>query len=80
MKKFTMENSTSSNNTNGIGGNYMMKDSSQSTSTSPDSTKDVKKWLRLAVVFFYLLSVSLASIILAIYYIVFWDATEVYAT
>lgn len=66
-------------NTNGVGSNYMMKDSTQSTSGSNENSKDVKKWLRLAVVFFYLISVSLASIVLAIYYIVFWDAKVVYA-
>lgn len=41
--------------------------------------KDAKKWIRLAVVFLYLISVSLASIVLATYYILFWDAKDVYA-
>lgn len=47
--------------------------------TGPAQGKDLKKWLRLAVVFLYLISVSLPSIVLATYYILFWDAKEVYA-
>lgn len=75
-----MDPPTPSSNSNGIGGDYMMKETSQSTSTANESgSKDVKKWVRLAVVFLYLISVSLASIVLATYYIVFWDAKEVYA-
>jgi len=57
--------------------NYMMTNRQQSN--GPAETRDVKKWIRLAVVIFYLLSVSLASIVLATYYILFWDAKEVYA-
>ena len=74
-----MDHSASSNNTNGINGNFMKEASQPTAGATSDTSKDVRKWLRLAVVFFYLLSVSLASIVLAIYYIVFWDATVVYA-
>ncbi|VDO04373.1 unnamed protein product [Rodentolepis nana] len=37
--------------------------------------KNNKKWLRLATVFVYVISVSLAAIILAIYYSIFWKPT-----
>ncbi|XP_070578059.1 putative transmembrane protein INAFM2 [Ptychodera flava] len=36
------------------------------------SMKTNKKWVRLATVFAYVLSVSLAAIVLAIYYSFFW--------
>ncbi|CDS37063.1 hypothetical protein EmuJ_000429500 [Echinococcus multilocularis] len=37
--------------------------------------KNNKKWLRLATVFVYVISVSLAAIVLAIYYSIFWKPT-----
>lgn len=73
-----MDHGSAATDTNGIGGNYMMKEAGHLNSGN-ESNKDVKRWIRLAVVFFYLISVSLASIVLAIYYIVFWDAKSVYA-
>ncbi len=37
------------------------------------ASKTNKKWVRLATVFAYVLSVSLAAIVLAIYYSVMWN-------
>ncbi|VDD81241.1 unnamed protein product [Mesocestoides corti] len=37
--------------------------------------KNNKKWVRLATVFVYVISVSLAAIVLAIYYSIFWKPT-----
>uniref|UniRef100_A0A8C4WUS3 InaF motif containing 2 n=1 Tax=Eptatretus burgeri TaxID=7764 RepID=A0A8C4WUS3_EPTBU len=37
------------------------------------AAKTNKKWVRLATVFAYILSVSLAAIVLAVYYCVFWQ-------
>lgn len=51
--------------------------SSPSFSSSSQS-RDAKKWTRFAVVVLYLLSVSLAAIFLATYYMLFWDAEQVY--
>ncbi|XP_077996375.1 putative transmembrane protein INAFM2 [Glandiceps talaboti] len=42
------------------------------------SMKTNKKWVRLATVFAYVLSVSLAAIILAIYYSFFWKGEVAY--
>uniref|UniRef100_A0A3B3S916 InaF motif containing 2 n=1 Tax=Paramormyrops kingsleyae TaxID=1676925 RepID=A0A3B3S916_9TELE len=41
------------------------------------TAKDNKKWVRLATVLAYVLSVSLAAIILAIYYSLIWKPTSV---
>uniref|UniRef100_A0A8C5N8T7 InaF motif containing 2 n=1 Tax=Gouania willdenowi TaxID=441366 RepID=A0A8C5N8T7_GOUWI len=40
------------------------------------AAKTNKKWVRLATVFAYVLSVSLAAIILAIYYSLIWKPTS----
>lgn len=37
-----------------------------------------KKWVKLATVIGYLMTVSLAAIVLSIYYSLFWDAKVVY--
>ncbi|XP_077997228.1 uncharacterized protein LOC144450481 [Glandiceps talaboti] len=42
------------------------------------SMKTNKKWVRLATVFAYVLSVSLAAIVLAIYYSFFWKGQVPY--
>uniref|UniRef100_W5NMF8 InaF motif containing 2 n=2 Tax=Lepisosteus oculatus TaxID=7918 RepID=W5NMF8_LEPOC len=44
------------------------------------AAKTNKKWVRLATVFAYVLSVSLAAIILAIYYSLIWKPTSASAT
>jgi len=41
-----------------------------------NSVKTNKKWIRLATVFAYVLSVSLVAIVLAIYYSFFWQASD----
>ena len=75
---WVMDSSNSSKNSNGIGSNYMMSGKVHQPNGAAEN-RDAKKWIRLAVVFLYLISVSLASIVLATYYIVFWDAKQVYA-
>lgn len=66
-------------NRNGTGVNTSMTGGKSSSSLGGSSeSRDVKKWTRLAVVVLYLLSVSLAAIFLATYYMVFWDAKQVY--
>ncbi|KAF6024021.1 hypothetical protein EB796_017680 [Bugula neritina] len=66
---------TTTNNVNGLNSNHKKAQigPTDSHSSMLANDKDVKKWYRLAVVFLYLVSVSLASIVLAIYYVVFWD-------
>lgn len=65
---------------NGTGANMGMTGGGFSSSSLGGSSesRDIKKWTRFAVVVLYLLSVSLAAIFLATYYMVFWDAKQVY--
>lgn len=41
------------------------------------ASKSNKKWVRLATVLAYILAVSLAAIVLAIYYSVLWEPTDI---
>ena len=49
-------------------------DKNKQTKTTTSNAN--KKWIRLATVVTYVIAVSLAAIILAIYYSVFWDPSK----
>ncbi|XP_071809499.1 uncharacterized protein [Asterias amurensis] len=66
-KEVNANNHTSVNNNNRSNGTKPA-----TTANMANSVKTNKKWIRLATVFAYVLSVSLVAIVLAIYYSFFW--------
>lgn len=52
--------------------NSMMNERRNTTSSVTTSSKANKKWMRLATVFAYVISVSLVAVVLAVYYTFFW--------
>lgn len=54
--------------------NSMMNERRNTSSSVTTSSKTNKKWMRLATVFAYVISVSLVAVVLAVYYTFFWDS------
>lgn len=61
---------------NAVGSKHGPTYTGDNTKTKMASSKSNKKWIRLATVLAYVLAVSLAAIVLAIYYIFVWDPSS----